>query len=319
MNPTFSPEQLAFRSLLGDLLRKRGGVQRARSVDAEGSGCDLPLFSELLALGAGDLPTEQDRGILFEEAGRHLVAGPLCTTLGYALPLLEAAAPDSELLGDTRAGRAIPVVGFGPLTVWDADAATHILFEENGELTVASRQECLLVDLASFDPGRRLARVREVGKRRSLGLLRPDADHRSRWAVATACELIGVAQACLDMAVTYANGREQFGRPIGSFQAVSHQCADMYILIEAARGHAYYAAWAVQDHEPCAGLAAAQAIACAGEAALECAERNIQIHGAMGFTWEHDAHLFLRRARSAITLSTMVQDPADRIADLLGL
>ena len=319
MDPTYSPEQIAFIALLDDLLGKRGGVQRARSVEAGGSGCDLSLFSELLAIGAGDLPTEQDRAILFEEAGRYLVRGPLFTTLGYALPLLEAAAPDCELLDATRAGRAIPVVGFGARTVSDADAATHIVFVEGGEVTVATREQCLLEDLSSFDPGRRLARIREVGGRSPLGFVRADADHRARWAVAAACELIGVAQACLEMAVTYAKSREQFGRPIGSFQAVSHQCVDMYLIIEAARGHAYYAAWAVQDREPCAALAAAQAVACAGEAALDCAQRNIQIHGAIGFTWEHDAHLFLRRARSAITLSTMVQDPADRIADLLGL
>ena len=311
MNPTYSSEQLAFRSLLEDFLRKRGGVQRARSSAAERSGCDLPLFRELLALGAGDLPTEHDRGILFEETGRHLVPGPLFTTLGYALPLLEAAAPDCELLDDTRTGRAVPVIGFGPQIVPDADAATHILFVKGGEVTVAAREQCLLEDLASFDPGRRLGQIRVTGERDSLGFVRADADHRARWAVATACELIGVAQACLDMAVTYATRREQFGKPIGSFQAVSHQCVDMYVMIEAARGHAEYAAWAVQDQEPCAGVAAAQAITRAGEAAIGCAERNIQIHGAMGFTWEHDAHLFLRRARSAITLSTMARATSD--------
>jgi hypothetical protein len=307
MNPAYSPEQLAFRSLLEDFLRKRGGAQRARDVDAAGSGCDLPLFTELLALGAAELPTEHDRGILFEEAGRHLVAGPLLTTIGYALPLLEAAAPDCGLLDDTRAGRAIPVLAFGPRLVPDADAATHILFVGDGGVTAAPREQCVLDDLTSADPGRRLARIRDAGERTPLGSVPADAHHRARWAVATACELIGVARACLDMAVSYAKSREQFGRPIGSFQAVSHQCVDMYVMIEAARGHAEYAAWAVQDHESCAVGAAREAIACAGEAAVGCAERTIQIHGAMGFTWEHDAHLFLRRARSAITLSTMAQ------------
>lgn len=130
-------------------------------------------------------------------------------------------------------------------------------------------------------------------------------------AIALGAEQLGGAQACLDMAVGYAKVREQFGRPIGSFQAIKHKCADMMVLVESARSAVYYAAWAAD-----AARAAGSAAGAPGEAAelamlapavkaycsdayVSCAAENIQIHGGVGFTWEHDAHLYFKRARSS--------------------
>jgi alkylation response protein AidB-like acyl-CoA dehydrogenase len=118
-------------------------------------------------------------------------------------------------------------------------------------------------------------------------------------AVALAAEQVGGAQRCLDMSVEYAKIRMQFGRPVGSFQAIKHMCADMLLEVESARSAAYYAAWAAQDGSDQLPLLASLAKACCSEAYFRVAADNIQVHGGIGFTWEHDAHLYYRRAKSA--------------------
>jgi alkylation response protein AidB-like acyl-CoA dehydrogenase len=117
-------------------------------------------------------------------------------------------------------------------------------------------------------------------------------------AVALAAEQVGGAQRCLDMSVEYAKIRMQFGRPIGSFQAIKHMCADMLLEVESARSAAYYAAWAAADDTDELPLVSSLAKAYCSEAYFKAAADNIQIHGGIGFTWEHDAHLYYRRAKS---------------------
>ena len=141
-----------------------------------------------------------------------------------------------------------------------------------------------------------------------------------RAAAALACEQVGGAQACLEMAVEYARTRHQFGRPIGSFQAIKHKCADMLVAVESAKSAAYYAARAAagEDGEDLS-VAAPLAKSYCSEAYFRCAAENIQIHGGIGFTWEHDAHLFFKRAKSS---EIMFGDPAHhraRLADRIGI
>ncbi|MBP7660284.1 MAG: hypothetical protein KA778_09785, partial [Burkholderiaceae bacterium] len=118
-----------------------------------------------------------------------------------------------------------------------------------------------------------------------------------RAAVLMAFEQVGGASACLDMAVAYANERFAFGRPIGSFQAIKHKLADVYIATELARSNAYYGAWALSTDAPELALAAATARVAGSDAFYLAAKENIQTHGGMGFTWEMDCHLFYRRAK----------------------
>jgi alkylation response protein AidB-like acyl-CoA dehydrogenase len=120
--------------------------------------------------------------------------------------------------------------------------------------------------------------------------------------VVVAAELVGVAQKVLEMSVEYARTRQQFGRTIGSFQAVQHQCADMLLRAESARSAVYYAAWALSAEAPDAPRALAVAKAYASDAAREVCHHGIQVHGGIGFTWEHDLHLYLKRARSGEAL-----------------
>jgi alkylation response protein AidB-like acyl-CoA dehydrogenase len=118
-------------------------------------------------------------------------------------------------------------------------------------------------------------------------------------AVALAAEQVGGAQKCLDMSVDYAKVRVQFGRPIGSFQAIKHKCADMLLEVESAKSAAYYAGWAGAELNDELPTVASLAKAYCSDAYFHAAAENIQIHGGIGFTWEHDAHLYFKRAKSS--------------------
>jgi alkylation response protein AidB-like acyl-CoA dehydrogenase len=136
-------------------------------------------------------------------------------------------------------------------------------------------------------------------------------------AVALAAEQVGGAQRCLDISVDYAGAREQFGRPIGAFQAIQHKCADMLIRVESARVAAYYGAWATETDE--LPIVASLAKAYCSEAYSHCTGETIQIHGGMGYTWEHDAHLHLKRA---ISSEMLFGDPTyhrELLAQRIGL
>src|SRR5207248_3314105 len=114
--------------------------------------------------------------------------------------------------------------------------------------------------------------------------------------VALCAEMVGGMQWLLETAVEYAKTRQQFGRPIGSFQAVQHQCADMLLMTESARSAAYYAAWALTEGDPAASCAVSIAKAYCSDAYREVGNRGIQVHGGIGFTWEHDLQLYYKRS-----------------------
>ena len=138
-------------------------------------------------------------------------------------------------------------------------------------------------------------------------------------AVALANEQVGGAQFVMDMAVQYAKDRVQFGRPIGSFQAIKHKCADMLLEVESAKSAAYYAAWCASEMNEELPSVASLAKAYCSEAYFHCAAENIQIHGGIGFTWEHPAHLYFKRAKSS---ELMFGDPAyhrELLAQRIGL
>jgi alkylation response protein AidB-like acyl-CoA dehydrogenase len=118
-------------------------------------------------------------------------------------------------------------------------------------------------------------------------------------AVGLAAEQVGGAQRCLDMSVEYAKVRVQFGRPIGSFQAIKHKCADMLLEVESAKSAAYYAAWCASEMNDELPSVASLAKAYFSDAYFHAAAENIQIHGGIGFTWEHPAHLYFKRAKSS--------------------
>jgi alkylation response protein AidB-like acyl-CoA dehydrogenase len=136
---------------------------------------------------------------------------------------------------------------------------------------------------------------------------------------ALAAEQIGGAARCLDLAVDYAKIREQFSRPIGSFQAIKHKCANLLLEVESGRSAVYHASAAVAEHQPDAALAAALAYAYCSQAFTRAAKECIQIHGGIGYTWEHYAHRYLRRAKSSELLFGPPVRQRTRLAELAGI
>jgi alkylation response protein AidB-like acyl-CoA dehydrogenase len=178
--------------------------------------------------------------------------------------------------------------------------------------------------LETLDQTRKLAEIAFSGAKahpvgepaQGVGALQRMLD---RAVVLLAAEQVGGAQKCLEMSVEYAKTRHQFGRPIGSFQAIKHKCADMLVQVESAKSAAYYAGWAASEDNDELPTVAPLAKSYCSEAYFFCASENIQIHGGIGFTWEHDAHLYFKRAKSS---QLLFGDPAyhrARLGDLLGI
>jgi alkylation response protein AidB-like acyl-CoA dehydrogenase len=137
-------------------------------------------------------------------------------------------------------------------------------------------------------------------------------------AVALAAEMCGGGQRVLEMTVEYAKLRETFGKPIGSYQGVKHKCADMLVEIENAKSLTYYAAWAVDEKQPDAPLAVSMAKAYASDASRKVANAAIQLHGGIGMTWEHDLHLYMKRAKASEVAFGDATWHRERVATLLG-
>jgi len=138
-------------------------------------------------------------------------------------------------------------------------------------------------------------------------------------AAALAAEQVGGAERCLEMSVAYAKERVQFGRPIGSFQAIKHKCADVVLEVESARSAAYYAGWCADEKSEELPAVASLAKAYCSEAFLHAASENIQIHGGIGFTWEHPAHLYFRRAKSSDLFLGSPGHHRERLAQRIGV
>jgi alkylation response protein AidB-like acyl-CoA dehydrogenase len=167
-----------------------------------------------------------------------------------------------------------------------------------------------------IDTSRAYFRVRAEGGDPLPGDVMPAVDVGT---VALAAELVGLSQRALDMAVEYAKEREQFDRPIGAYQAVSHRLAEMLWEVEEARSLTYYAAWAADAQPETLSLAASMAKARASDAANNVTHNAIQTFGGIGFTWEHDIHFLLKRARVSSQLLGTPRQHRERVAVLAGL
>jgi alkylation response protein AidB-like acyl-CoA dehydrogenase len=193
------------------------------------------------------------------------------------------------------------------------------LFHVSGDAAGLTR-----TPLATLDPTRKQARLAFDGVEATLigqdgaggGVLSAVLDLA---AVALAAEQVGGAQRCLDMSVAYAKERVQFGRPIGSFQAIKHKCADMLLDVESARSAAYYAAWRAAEQSDELPAVASLAKAYCSDAYVHVASENIQIHGGIGFTWEHPAHLYFRRAKSSDLLFGDASHHREILARRIGI
>jgi 3-oxochol-4-en-24-oyl-CoA dehydrogenase len=292
-------------------------------------------------------------GVVFEELGRALVCAPFLSTVGLATPALLQAAPDAPaataLLAAIASGTVVSLAWTGERPSgtdleWDgarASGVAPIVIDgvDADELLVAARTggpegPVVLLQVSPHAPGvsrtpvtaldttRRLARVAFADAPAAVVAADAGAALDDALAIASlllGAEQVGVAQRALDMAVETARARVQFGRPIGSFQAVKHRCADMLVDVELSRSLVYGALHAVTADMCDARLEAALVRGFVSDTCLSVAAGNIQVHGGIGFTWEHDAHLYLKRAKSAQLLFGAPTAHRRRAAALLGV
>lgn len=294
--------------------------------------------------------------VVFEEMGAALLCAPFLATVGLAVPALLDSG-DGDAIGDylprlMDGTTTATLVLNGNLGPWHPDAVTLTAEKRDSGYRV-SGDAAMVLDghtaglvlvaastasgtslfavsgdadglhretLACLDRTRKIARLRFadvpgrlVGEEggAAAGLART----AERATVLLAAEQVGAAQRCLDTAVGYAGDRIQFGRAIGSFQAVKHRCADMLVLVEGARSAAVHAA-GIDDPAELA-IPASVAKLAASEAFLHVAFDNMRIHGGIGFTWEHDAHLYIRRAKATALMFGDPDHHAQRLADLV--
>jgi alkylation response protein AidB-like acyl-CoA dehydrogenase len=240
-------------------------------------------WSELAELGWLDVAEAElgfvEEALLLEELGYAGYPGPYLATVGFALPWLLPEQRARVAAGEER--WSVDVDGYVPWL-----GAVDFVVSDGGTAYPARGE-----DAASVDPSRPLGRLEKADGE-------PLAGQRNlpRARTASAAEALGVAQRALDLGVEHAKTRLQFGKPIGTYQAVSHPLAQTHTDVELARSLVYWAAWCVAQEDERAPLAAASAKAFATEAAVAACERSIQVHGGIGFTWEHPLHRFYKRA-----------------------
>ena len=282
MDFTFTPEQEALREQAREFLAATPEPTWAQLAELGWTGVSIPEEDG----GAG--LTFVEEAVLFEELGRALYHGPFFSTVAVALPAL----PD-DLRAEVASGEATWTLALGPL-VTDLDTADRVAIVGGDgiyELEGAEREI-----LTTTDATRPLGVVRggDPGRRLADSTVLPEIDARVRAALAI--EACGVGRRALELAIEYAASREQFGRRIGVYQAVSHPLADAYTQLELARSLALWASWCVATDDPQASVAAAAAKAYAADAAVLVCETAIQTLGGIGFTWEHVLHRLYKRA-----------------------
>ncbi|HXD57591.1 MAG TPA: acyl-CoA dehydrogenase family protein [Thermoleophilaceae bacterium] len=331
MNFDFTDDQQAIKRTAKDFLASRYKAEKVREL-AESGTYDDGLWGEISELGWPGIYIPEEYGgqglgvvelvIVMEELGYALAPSPFFSNAAAGLAILHGGSEDQKqrwlpgiASGEQRGTVAVVSGGEAPL-VPDADSASVIVLIDGDTAALVEAGDAEIEERAVIDSTRRFSSVRAEGGDTLGGDFSAGID---RAEAALSAELVGVGQRVMEMAVEYAKDRKQFDRPIGSYQAVSHRCAEMLLWVESARSAAYYAGWA-SDFEPeSAAIAASVAKAYAADAGWKVTASALQVHGGIGFTWEHDLHFFLKRARTDGHLFGSASKHRERVAELSGL
>jgi alkylation response protein AidB-like acyl-CoA dehydrogenase len=331
VNFDYSDDQQAIKSTARDFLASRFKLEKVRELAIAGE-YDDGLWGQIADLGwpgifIDEAHEGQDLGvielaILQEELGYACAPTPFFSNAAAGLLVKHGGSSEQHerLLPGVASGEARGTVGIvkdgaAPL-VPDADTASFVVLLDNGTGQIVETASAQIEKVDTIDSTRRFFRVSADGGDSLEGDLSAGFQ---RIEVALAAELVGLAQRALEMSVEYAKDRKQFDRPIGAYQAVSHKCAQMMLETEGARAATLYAAWAA-DHEPeSLPLGASMAKAYAADAGWRVTAAALQVHGGIGFTWEHDLHWFLKRARTNGALFGSAREHRDRVAERIGL
>ena len=326
MNFDFTDDQRAIKETARDLLASRFKLERLREL-AESKSYSDDAWKEVSELGWPGIFIDEEHGgqglgvielvILLEELGYVLAPMPFLSNAAAGLILQDAGATDrlaGVASGEQRGTVGVVKDGKANL-VPDAEDADFIVLLDGTDATLVDRAEATVEPLDAIDPTRRYATVTANGGE-SLGDV---SRGRDLIALAVAAEVVGIGQRVMEMAIEYAKDRKQFDRPIGAYQGVSHACAEMLKKVEGTRSLVYYAGWAADAAPDEFSLAASAAKAYASDMGWEVSASALQVHGGIGFTWEHDLHWFLKRAKTDGVLYGSARDHRERVAELAGL
>jgi alkylation response protein AidB-like acyl-CoA dehydrogenase len=332
MRFAFGEEQQELARVVRELLAREcppAAVRRAWERD------ELPAWDALAAAGVvgmtaperfgGAGATELELALVLDEAGKAALPGPLADHTAVAIPLVAETCDDAtcdRLLGGAATGRALLATQLAGAPFVDGAArARTILVARGDELhAVDPGRDATITAHATVDGARRLATVEPhrttVIARNANGALARARD-RASWAAAA--ELVGLARRMIDMTVAYVSIRTQFGRAVGTFQAVQHALAEAHVAVELARPCVHRAAYALAHRESDASRDVSLAKALASDAAELAARTALQCHGAIGYSFEHDLHLWMKRAWALAAAHGSAADHRARIAAHLGL
>jgi len=331
MNFDFTDDQQAIKRTAKEMLESRFKPERWREL-VESGEYDDAIWKEMSELGWPGIFIEEQYGgqglgvvelvIVMEELGYALAPSPFFSNAAAGLMIQQAGSEEQKArwlpgIGSGEARGTVGVIRNGSASlVPDADSAAVIVLAESESASVVEASSAEIELQKTIDSTRRFASVQAQGGDPLPGDAMAGGD---RGATALAAELVGVAQRAMEMAVDYARERKQFDRPIGAYQAVSHRCAEMLREVEGARSATYYAGWTA-DHEPeSLALAASMAKAYSSDAGWHVTASALQVHGGIGFTWEHDLHFFLKRAKTDGHLFGSAGEHRERVAELAGL
>ena len=324
----FNDEQREIKDTARSFVSSRFKPAKVREL-AEAGTYDDSLWTETSELGWAGIAIAEEHG----GQGLGMVELMiLCEELGYAyapLPYLSNACAGFviEVAGtDEQKQKWLPGIASGegrgafgdPDVLIDGEgAACAVVYGSDGAVRVVDLAGVALEPLDLIDATRRYSQP--LGDGVGEPVAGDFAAATDRIQIAVAADLVGVAQKAMEMAVEYAKERKQFDRQIGAYQGVSHLCAQMLYDVEEARSLTYFAAWAADADPDSLPLAAAMAKSRASDAAWSVCKASIQVHGGIGFTWEHDLHFLLKRARAGGQLFGTAAQHRERVAALAGL
>jgi alkylation response protein AidB-like acyl-CoA dehydrogenase len=326
----FSDEQQAIRDTAREMLAARSPLSAVRKA-AESRAYDDALWAEIRSLGWPGIAIPEEHGgqglgmvelaILCEELGYACAPSPFLSNTSAGLFILHAGSDGQreQWLPGIASGAERGAAAFEPRSndlVPDADGAGVLVLNNGDAAVLVEGGQAEVAPVLLIDATRAYARVEANGGDPLTGDVEGAAD---RTLIALAAELTGIAQRAMEMAVEYAKEREQFDRPIGAYQAVSHRCAAMLYETEEARSLTLYAAWCADAEPESVPMAASMAKARASDAAWRVTADALQVLGGIGFTWEHDLQFLLKRAKVGAELLGDPRLHRERVAALAGL
>jgi alkylation response protein AidB-like acyl-CoA dehydrogenase len=312
MHFAFTDDQLLFRDTVRDFLANECPPARVREAWENDTGRVPGLWAKLAEMGvvgltapeaAGGLGMDEvDLVLLLEEAGRAALPEPLAEQVAIAIPALRdhGGARGAAWLDKVATGEALVGVGLAAPYVLYADQSDVLLLTERDELHLVETSAVTLTAQRSVDYSRRLYSVEWTPSGATRVAAGADAhqallDAVDRGALAAAAQCVGIAQQLVDVTVGYVSQREQFGKVVGSYQAVKHHLANALLAVEFARPLVYVAAYAVANSTPHRAREVSMAKAVASDAVDLAARVALQCHGAIGYTFEYDLHLWMKR------------------------